>query len=200
MKPDAIAKSHKPSDLCRNLPIIGADNHAGRYRDGTARKLLRENQVQHDIVIKNENISLTVSTLGAEMQSVRDREGTEFLWNGNSTYWTGRVPNLFPYIARLTNETYTLNGRRYHMGIHGFAANTEFLLEDRAENAAVFLLRDNKSTRMMYPFYFEFRVAYNLKGSRISILYSISNKGESPMYFGIGGHPGFSLPFHNGHG
>lgn len=151
-----------------------------------------------DVVIKNKMFIVTVSSFGAEMQSIQDIEGTEFLWNGNPAYWSGRAPNLFPYIGRLTNETYTLNGKQYNMGIHGFAAKTEFLLEGETENSATFLLRSNGSIRKMYPYYFELRVAYRLEGPHISIRYSVSNIDRSPMYFGIGGHPGFSLPFEKG--
>lgn len=151
-----------------------------------------------DIVVKNEELSVRVATLGAEMQSVQDSEGTEYLWNGDSAFWLGRAPNLFPYIARLTNETYTLHGKPYHMGIHGFAAKTEFAVEKQTESEVAFLLCDSTLTRESYPFRFEFRVTYRLLGRRIRICYAVGNKDHDTMYFGLGGHPGFSLPFERG--
>lgn len=151
-----------------------------------------------DALIANECLCVRISALGAEMQSIRDRDGTEFLWGGNPAYWQGRAPTLFPYIARLTEQTYTLNSRPYRMGIHGFAAQSRFMLESQTEDTAVFLLCDNAKTRAMYPFRFAFRVSYSLEGERMSVGYTVCNTGEEPMYFGVGGHPGFALPFEAG--
>jgi galactose mutarotase-like enzyme len=55
-----------------------------------------------DFVIRNERLTVVISALGAELQSIKDSDGTEYLWNGNRSYWGNRAPNLFPYIGRLT--------------------------------------------------------------------------------------------------
>ncbi len=151
-----------------------------------------------NLIIRNEKLEVTVSDAGAEMQSIRDNEGTEYLWGADPAYWTGRAPNLFPYIGRLTGSTYTLGGNPYTMGIHGFAAQKRFALEQKSGYSAVFVLRDDESTRKMYPFRFSFRVIYRLDGMCLHIVYRVENKGEKTMYFGVGGHPGFSLPFVKG--
>jgi galactose mutarotase-like enzyme len=39
---------------------------------------------------------------------------------------------------------------------------------------------------------------YSLAGSRLNITYMVENRGAGTMYFGIGGHPGFTLPFERG--
>lgn len=52
--------------------------------------------------IGNEFLTVTASEQGAELWSLKGRDGTEYLWQGDRTYWTDRAPNLFPYVARLT--------------------------------------------------------------------------------------------------
>lgn len=51
--------------------------------------------------IHNEALTVTVSELGAELQSIRSADGTEVLWQGDENYWSDRALNLFPYVARL---------------------------------------------------------------------------------------------------
>jgi galactose mutarotase-like enzyme len=56
--------------------------------------------------LKNEKLRLTVESLGAEMRSLQTADGTEYLWQGDSRYWGDRAPNLFPFVGRLTNNSY----------------------------------------------------------------------------------------------
>lgn len=151
-----------------------------------------------NITIKNETLTVTISTHGAEMQSLQDVDGTEYLWNGDPAYWTGRAPNLFPYIGRLTDKKYVLNGKTYSMDIHGFAAQMEFAVEKQEDDAVTFLLEDNAATLAMYPFRFALRVNYRLSGTRLAITFTVENKNDQTMFFGLGGHPGFRVPLERG--
>ncbi len=48
--------------------------------------------------IQNEKVIVTISDKGAELQSVRLKEdNTEYLWQGDSTYWGRRAPISIPY-------------------------------------------------------------------------------------------------------
>ena len=72
-------------------------------------------------VIENECLRVKVSEKGGELQSVYDKQaGRELLWQGDSRYWEDKAPNIFPYVARLTNGIYTYRGKEYQMKIHGF--------------------------------------------------------------------------------
>ena len=147
--------------------------------------------------ISNEYVCLTVSDLGAEIQSII-KDGKEYLWNGDEKYWPERSPLLFPYVGRFTDGKYLLKGTEYEMGIHGFARHLPYSLVEKSANTLVFELCDNEDTLKAYPYHFILQVCYELTEDTISITYNVRNLSDERMYFGIGGHPGFALPFDEG--
>lgn len=144
--------------------------------------------------IKNDRLTITVSEQGAELWSILDADGTEFLWQGDSRYWGDRALNIFPYVARLTEGQYELDGQRYHMPIHGLAMYEPFTLTGRSETTLVFTLTDTPELYRSYPRHFCFRVQYALRESCLEITYIVENRDEKMLYFGLGGHPGFNVP------
>ena len=145
--------------------------------------------------IKNQALTVAIDTRGAQMQSIKDRNGQEYLWQGDPAYWPDRALNIFPYVARLTRGKYTLHGKEYSMDIHGFVCSCDLKAEKTAENKICFQLRANSITRAQYPFDFVYGVCYELDENSLKITYSVKNEGKETMYFGIGGHPGFGIPF-----
>ena len=53
------------------------------------------------IEIKNERLTAVFSTHGAELQSLRDQNGVERIWQGDPAFWTGHAPVLFPVAGAL---------------------------------------------------------------------------------------------------
>ncbi len=146
------------------------------------------------LMIQNDHICLTVDTKGAEMMSLRSADGTEYLWQGDAKYWADRAPNLFPFIGRLTNNSYRYRGKSFPMEIHGFASKMEFEPVEQGVDYLVLELRSTIMTLSRYPFDFVFRVIYALNGNKLEIVYQVENRGDNPMHFGVGGHPGFRVP------
>ena len=147
------------------------------------------------ITIKNDKITLSADTLGAQLMSIKG--DCEYLWQGDPAYWRNRAPNLFPFIARLTDGAYTYMGKRYEMPNHGFAGKLEF--EAKAEESrVVFTLNANDETREMYPFNFVYEVIYELVDNKVLITYAVENKDDKRIYFAVGGHPGFCVPLEDG--
>lgn len=134
--------------------------------------------------ISNEYITLTVSAKGAEMRSI-EKDSVEYLWNGDPAYWADRAPLLFPYVGRFTKGKYTLNGKEYAMGIHGFASGLPFQVKELQEDRIVLELRDTEATFSSYPYHFSLQVSYALFGNEIRIGYHVENFSENTMYFGI---------------
>lgn len=148
--------------------------------------------------IKNEKLEVVISPIAAELKSIRDNDGFEYLWQGDPNYWKRQAINLFPYIGRLTEGCYSYNGKIFEMERHGFLPNTEMVVEDINDYSICYLLRDNQKTLAVYPFLFELRIGYTLSENIINVSYEVKNTGNEPMYFGIGGHPGFRVPLEPG--
>lgn len=145
------------------------------------------------ITIENEKLSLTVNTLGAQMMNLV-WQGEEYLWQGDPKYWNKRAPILFPFVGRLTDKQYTVFGERYNMGNHGFASVSEFHTTRVEKDELVLVMESNNQTLTQYPFAFRFAVTYRLNGNTVDITYTVENRSDRTMPFGVGGHPGFGIP------
>lgn len=150
-------------------------------------------------IIENDKLKVKISSMGAELQSIRRIEDdTEYLWQGDPTYWAGRAANLFPICGRLTEGKYTYDGKTYEMMLHGFAKLQEFEVI-RQDTAAITLqLTDNDETRAMYPFRFSLEISYVLSGEDLAVTLIVHNLDDKTMFFAVGGHPGFNLPLEEG--
>lgn len=137
--------------------------------------------------------------MGAELMSlVLKSNNTEYLWQGDEKYWTGRATNLFPICGRLTDGKYTYQGNEYEMVLHGFAKKSVFSVIEQKKDSIVFSLRANEETLKIYPFDFELFITYTLCESTVRESYRVINHGLERMYFALGGHPGFNLPLEEG--
>lgn len=144
--------------------------------------------------IANDRLKIAVSDRGGELQSVKDRMDSEYLWQGDPAYWAGKALNLFPYIGRLTKGQYLLDEKRYHMGIHGFVYEMQMVAEEQKEDRISFRLDAGEDSKKQYPYEFTYRICYELCENSLCITYEVENKDDKTMYFGIGGHPGFCVP------
>jgi galactose mutarotase-like enzyme len=61
-----------------------------------------------------------------------------------------------------------------------------------------FCISATDKTKEIYPFEFIFSVKYTLCGKGLKVTYNVKNVGNNKMYFGLGGHPGFNVPFNGG--
>jgi len=145
------------------------------------------------ITLNTAELHAEFNTMGAEMIALSDRNGREFLWQGDPAIWPSHAPILFPIVSRLKDGKYTLDGREYEMNSHGFAKYSEFTVEEQSDNRVVFLLRENDWTLSQYPFSFAFRAAYTLCGRQVKIEYITENRSERTMYYSVGGHEGYAL-------
>lgn len=148
--------------------------------------------------ISNSSLSVTISQIGAELMSIRSSDGTEYLWQGDSRYWSGRAPNIFPYVARLTGGCYTYRGKTYSLPIHGFAPTAPFTVTNSGEDFVVFSLDSTPDYYGMYPFAFRFSIRYYLEETCLHVEVKVENQDDKTMYFGFGGHPGIRVPLEEG--
>jgi galactose mutarotase-like enzyme len=148
--------------------------------------------------LKNSCLTVTASTLGAELQSIESAEGTSYLWDGQPAYWSGRAPNLFPCVGALRDNCAESAAGKITLQRHGFARKSEWLVETAGDTSVTYLLTSNDVTRESYPYDFEARVRYDLNGTAVSTTYTIRNTGKSVMPYCVGGHTGFHVPLTEG--
>ena len=146
-----------------------------------------------DTTISNSNLTAKINPLGAELCSLKDSKGKEYIWEGNSAFWGKHSPILFPIVGTLKNNSYHYNGTEYQMSRHGFAREMEFKLVTQSENSATFSIQSTEETLKKYPFNFELQICYTLNEKILNIEYKVINNGKSQMPFSIGAHPAFSL-------
>ena len=150
-------------------------------------------------IIENEQLRVKVSSLGAELQSIRRIEdGTEYLWQGDATYWARRASNLFPVCGRLWAGKYVYDGETYEMGSHGFARGKEWEVVHQKANAITLQLTCDEETLAQYPFRFSLQMTYALSEDSLSVTTIVHNEDEKVMPFTVGGHPGFNVPLTEG--
>ena len=148
--------------------------------------------------IENDRLTVTASSLGAQLWSIRAGDGTEYLWQGDPAYWGDRALTLFPYVARLWQGRYEMDGETHSLPIHGFAPTSEFALAEKTDSRMVLTLASSEETYAQYLRHFVFRVIYALEGSTLKVAYEVENRDERTMYFVLGGHPGFNVPLEKG--
>lgn len=123
--------------------------------------------------------------------------GRELLWPGDPAVWAQISPILYPVVGR-TRDGVRVAGRQYPLGLHGFAAARDFVVEASRDDFVRLGLRDDTQTRSLYPFRFHLVVEYRLGDSSLEIAIEVANPGEAPAPYACGLHPGFRFPFVGG--
>lgn len=144
--------------------------------------------------IKSDKLTVAVATFGAEIKSICDENGNEFMWEGDPAVWSGTAPIMFPICSGLVNDTYTFKGKEYKLTKHGFAKNSEFVVEHESKNELTMLLCSNDETLAVYPFNFEFRANFKVENGTLLVKYSVKNLNDDTMYFSVGGHEAYATP------
>ncbi|MDE6182264.1 MAG: aldose 1-epimerase family protein [Eubacteriales bacterium] len=147
--------------------------------------------------IKNATLEVEISTLGAELQSIK-KDGTQYLWQGSEDSWKNKATNIFPYVGRMTDGKYTFKGNTYEMGGHGLIRYIEFVPAQISENKIIFKTESDENTLKSYPFKFELHIIYEIIENKLNISFQVFNKDSQTMYFGLGGHHGFFVPLEDG--
>ena len=145
------------------------------------------------ITLKNSEITVSISEMGAEIQSIKRGE-TEYMWSRDPEFWTSSAPIMFPICGGLKKGRYELDGVSYEMPKHGFAKKSLFEVESLSDTAATLVLFDNEETRSHYPFSFAFRVKFEISGATLSVTYDAENTGKEAMYCSLGGHEAYACP------
>ncbi len=146
------------------------------------------------IELKNDHISIRVSEKGAELQSIQDSHGKEYLWQADPQFWPRHSPILFPIVCSVNDETYRVDGKEYHLPRHGFARDSQFELIYKSERKVTLALKSSEETRKVYPYDFTLSVSYVIEDHTIGVIWHVYNDDVREIHFQIGGHPAFNIP------
>ncbi|MBC6388074.1 aldose 1-epimerase family protein [Lactobacillus kunkeei] len=144
--------------------------------------------------ISNEYLKVKINTHGAEINSVQNSDGLEYIWFGDKKYWARHAPILFPIVGRLKDNQYTYDGKTYEMGQHGFARDMEFIVANQGEKWIDLQLVSNEETKKMYPFDLKLIIHYELNDHKLTTNINVYNTDTKEMYFSVGAHPAFNVP------
>ena len=144
-----------------------------------------------------DGMTAMVSRDGAELHSLADAGGREWLWQAGPA-WPRRAPVLFPIVGKLAGDRLLHRGASYRMTQHGFARDRRFRWVERGRASCRLVLEDDASTRQAYPFAFRLEVSYALAGSALRAVLSVTNTGTDVLPASVGAHPAFRWPLSEG--
>lgn len=150
------------------------------------------------ITITSGDLTARINPLGAELWSLTDRDGREYMTDADPAFWTGHAPLLFPIVGALNGGRYRLGDAEHALPKHGFARTRRFACIAQEESQAGFRLTDDDDTRAAYPFAFALDMAFRLEGASLRMAAKVTNRGGQPMPFSFGYHPAFAWPLPGG--
>ena len=145
------------------------------------------------VELKNEQLTIRVAEKGAELQSVKDSDGREYMWQAGPE-WPRHSPILFPIVCSVNEQTYRVDGSEYHLPRHGFARDMDFTLISQTQDKVTFALHESEETLKVYPYHFNLAITYRLEANKVHVIWHVENTDTREIHFQIGGHPAFNLP------
>lgn len=150
-----------------------------------------------NIELQNDFLSVRINFKGAELSSIYNKKDSiEHVWQADEKVWGRHAPILFPIVGKVKGGRYSVNGKEYQLSQHGFARDKMFELDEVTKSKVVFKLSYDAESLKKYPFKFCLSVVYELIGGKINISYIVENKDNKQIWFSIGAHPGFTVPFY----
>jgi galactose mutarotase-like enzyme len=150
------------------------------------------------ISITSDELTARINPFGAELWSLTDRDGREYMTDADPAFWTGHAPLLFPIVGALSHGRYRIGQVAYELPKHGFARASPFETTGQSSAEAGFRLTDTAQTRRVYPFSFALDMAFRLEGLTLHMTATIANRGDEAMPFSFGFHPAFAWPLPGG--
>ncbi|MEM9837178.1 MAG: aldose 1-epimerase family protein [Bacteroidota bacterium] len=150
--------------------------------------------------IQNAGLTAKITPTGIELASLVDQStGLEYIWQADPDVWGSHAPVLFPIIGGLKNGVYTFAEKSFQLPKHGMVRrNPNLRVVEHSPDQITFELTTSPATLVMYPFDFRLLVTYQLEGRTLIQQHTVENKGDTPLYFSLGGHPAFRVPLRDG--
>ena len=143
--------------------------------------------------IRRGKFEASVDSFGAQLVSLKVA-GKEYLWQGDERWWTGHSPVLFPIVGCLRDGKAHSSQGPVTLKRHGVARLFEHEVVDPGHGHVCFELRSNDETRALFPYDFKLNMCYTIANDALEQRYVVTNTGQVPLPFTLGGHPAFNIP------
>ncbi|WP_283680259.1 aldose 1-epimerase family protein [Lentilactobacillus sp. Marseille-Q4993] len=139
------------------------------------------------------NYAAEIDELGAQLTHLKNiSDGFDYIWNNE--LWPKHAPILFPAIGRSNDDSYLIEGRKYSMPQHGFAADQEFDVVANDGQSVKLRLNSSNETKTMYPYDFVLDVTFSISDEGLKVQFNVENKTNGDMSYSLGYHPAFNIP------
>lgn len=142
------------------------------------------------VYIFQDDSKVEISLLGAEIRRWGSA-GRELIWSGDSQFWSGTAPILFPICGSLRDGKTQIDGIERRMETHGFALTSLFSVSEKADDSVSLVLASDDATRAVFPYDFQLTVTVGLTEGGLRQTVDVKNTGSRPMPFSVGIHPAF---------
>src|SRR4051794_8372376 len=128
-----------------------------------------------ELELRSDKLTVRIKEQGAEMRSVTDRAGVEFIWQAKKDVWPRHAPVLFPIVGKLKENKFNKDNCSFEMGQHGFARDKKFSVLKTTAESCILELKSSEDTKKIYPFDFSLRIGYHLSGNTLDTRYEVEN-------------------------
>ncbi len=144
--------------------------------------------------IFNSSLTACIDETGAQLISMKDKSGTEYIWQRDPAVWSSCSPLLFPIIGNLRNGKTVIDGKTYEIPKHGPIRSLSFHLIEQGEDFVTLGVTGQDFPEGIYPYAFSFSITYSLSGDSLSLSVKVENPSSAPMAYCIGLHPAICCP------
>ena len=144
--------------------------------------------------IFNSFLTACIDETGAQLISMKDKSGTEYIWQRDPAVWSSCSPLLFPIIGNLRNGKTVIDGKTYEIPKHGPIRSLSFHLIEQGEDFVTLGVTGQDFPEGIYPYAFSFSITYSLSGDSLSLSVKVENPSSAPMAYCIGLHPAICCP------
>lgn len=146
------------------------------------------------ITLNSNLLTAQIETKGAELVSLKNNEGTEYMWQKDAKYWNRCSPILFPIVGNLRDNKTIIEGKEYTIPKHGFCRDADFKIVSQTQTTVTLNYIFNEETLAVYPYKFSLSLSYTLTDNNIEISYKVENIDDKPIDYCLGAHPAFNVP------
>lgn len=144
--------------------------------------------------IADKYLAIEIDDKGSTLKSFFDKaSGKELLWQGDEKSWTGQDVTIFPFVARQKDEKYCVDGKEYHMPLHGLCCDYEFDIVEKTDTKVVHRFLWDEKSYALYPYKFDLYVTHEIKDGKYIKSMLVKNVDDKDMYFMLGGHPAIAM-------